>query len=84
MPLLLLPRPPCCPPRVNLKRRGNESAVNVQALLFHRWRQPQRRVEKYLDDPLGLPCGVDSTPSLSCGDRIQQEGPEMKLERRIQ
>ena len=49
-----------------------------------RWRQPQRRVEKYLDDPLGLPCGVVSTPSLSCGDRIQQEGPEMKLERRIQ
>ena len=33
MPVLLLPRLPCCPPRVNLKHRGNESSVNVQALL---------------------------------------------------
>lgn len=30
---VLLPRLPCCPPRVNLKHRGNESSVNVQALL---------------------------------------------------
>ena len=29
---VLLPQPPCCPPRVNLKHRGNESSVNVQAL----------------------------------------------------